>query len=230
MVPRELVSTALGFLHRSVRAGFVGHRPNQLPEDAVPRLRAAIEAALDAAMAAGKDATSPSARFILVTALAEGADRLAATAALARAWQIEAPLPFSITRYAQDFTGGESLSEFEALVRQAAKVIPAPKNDADPEAGYIAAGQAVIRNADFAFIAWNGEEGKGAGGTADVGAQALEAGIPVIWIGVAERQRTKLILPADAVAQKGARAAYLRGALAARFERTERPAALVSAA
>ena len=88
----------------------------------------------------------------------------------------------------------------------------------------------MAKGAELGLIVWNGAASKGDGGTADVAAQILDAGAPVIWIGVAERQRSKLILPPDAIARKGARATYLRGALAARFERTDRPTELQAAA
>jgi nitroreductase len=226
MVPRELASSALGFLHRSIRVAFIGHRPNQLPEEALARVRAAIEAALESLEAAGKEAASRNVKFVLVTALAEGADRIAAEVALARGWALEAPLPFSIERYEKDFSAPDSIAAFQGLLKKAEKVRPAPQNDAKPELAYAAAGRAVIRGADAALIVWNGDDGKGPGGTADMAARALRAGAPVVWIGVAARQRSKLIMPEATAERRGARATYMRGALAARFERTERPASL----
>jgi len=216
----------LALLHRPVRIAIAGHRPDQLPGDAVPRVRAAIESALDSLIAAGKEATSKHARFVLVSALAEGADRIAAEAALARGWTLEAPLPFSIPRYETDFADEASVAAFHALLKRAAKVTPAPANDDRPEIAYGAVGALVAKGVEVGIVVWNGAPAKGEGGTADVGAQILDAGAPLIWIGVAERQRSKLIMPAEARARKGARATYLRGALAARFERAERPAEL----
>jgi hypothetical protein len=229
MVSGQLGSL-LQLLNRPVRVAATGHRPNQLPEEAVARVRAALDSALDSILAAGKEAAGKNARFTLVSALAEGADRLAAEAALARGWTLEAPLPFSIERYEKDFPNQDSIDAFHTLLKQAAKVIPAPANDDKGDLGYAAVGKAVARGAEIGLIVWNGAAAKGEGGTADVAAQLLDAGAPVIWIGVAERQRSKLILPADAVARKGARATYLRAALAARFERTDRPAEIQAAA
>lgn len=225
MVAGQL-ETLLGFVQRPIRVAVAGHRNNQLPPDALPRVRAATESALDTIQAAGREATHKKARFVLVSALAEGADRIAAEAALARGWTLEAPLPFSVERYEKDFADSESVAQFQALLKQAARVKPAPKNDENADAGYASVGKAIAQGADIGLIIWNGEAPKGEGGTADVAARILESGAPIVWVGVAERQRSKLILPHDDQAKKGARALYLRGALSARFEKTERPAAL----
>jgi hypothetical protein len=225
MVAGQL-ETLFGLLQRPIRVAATGHRNNQLPPDALPRVRAAVESALDSIQAAGREATRKNARFLLVSALAEGADRIAAEAALARGWALEAPLPFSIARYEKDFADAESVEQFQALLKQAAKVKPAPKNDDKGDVGYADVGKAVAQGAEIGVIVWNGEAAKGEGGTADVAAHILDAGAPIIWIGVAERQRSKLILPDDGKAKKGARALYLRGALSARFEKADRPAAL----
>ena len=214
------------YLHGPIRVAVAGHRLNQLPEEAIPRVKAAMAAALDSIQAAGREATHKGAKFVLMSALAEGADRIAADAALARGWSLVAPLPFSISRYEKDFADPASVAHFQALVKQADKVKPAPKNDANADAGYTAVGKAIAKGADIGVIVWNGEGAKGEGGTADVGARMLDAGAPLIWIGVAERQRSKLLLPDDSDARRGSRALYLRGALAARFEKADRPDSL----
>jgi hypothetical protein len=228
MVPGQLGSL-LARLHRPIRIAVAGHRPNQLPGEARAQVRAALEAAFDAIKAAGVEVAGKHARFVVVSALAEGADRMAAEAALAREWAIECPLPFSIERYEKDFATPESVAEFQALMKRAAKVTPAPANDQNDEAGYASVGDAVSKSAEIGVIVWNGEAAKGKGGTADVASKILESGAPVLWIGVAERQRSKLVLPAEDVAKKGTRALYLRSALAARFEKTERPAEMRTA-
>jgi hypothetical protein len=218
------VESLLAKLHRPIRIAVSGHRPNQLPEESLPRVKAALTSAFDSIASAGAEIAGKGTRFVLVSALAEGADRLAADAALARDWTLEAPLPFSVDRYEQDFATPESVNEFQRLLKSAAKVAPMPKNDAEPEAGYAAVGAALAHGADLGIVIWNGQAAKGEGGTANVGALVLDQGAPVLWIGVGERQRSKLILPSGHNEKKGARAMYLRGALAARFERIERPA------
>lgn len=226
MVARQLTSAVLGSLHRPIRVAFIGHRPDQLPQEALPRVEPAIETGLESLEEAGAEAASRGVKYTLVTALAEGADRIAAAAAHARGWTLEAPLPFSVERYEQDFSTPDSVAAFRKLLKQAARVRPMRRYDKTPAAGYAAAGRAMIRDADAALIVWNGQSGSGPGGAADIAARALQAGAPVVWIGLAGRQRAKLILPEAGDARKGVRATYMRGALAARFQRTERPAAL----
>ncbi len=97
-------------------AGITGHRPNRLAPNAAGRIAAGVDAAL--AALGPPDA--------LVTALAEGADRIAARAALARGWRLVAPLPFPAEDYAADFAEPASRAEFDALLARAQVEICGP--------------------------------------------------------------------------------------------------------
>ena len=71
-----------------------GHRPNRLAADQWPRLTRQLGEVM-----AELEAVHARRRFALLSGLAEGADRLAADAALARGWALIAKLPFSRARY-----------------------------------------------------------------------------------------------------------------------------------
>ena len=47
---------------------------------------------------------------------------------------------------------------------------------------YLQAGRAVVRHADILLAVWDGEPARGVGGTAEVVAEALNRGAPVVWI------------------------------------------------
>jgi hypothetical protein len=53
----------------------------------------------------------------------------------------------------------------------------------------------IVEAADIVVVVWTGTAAKGAGGTADAVAFALELGRPVLWINPADRGRERLILP-----------------------------------
>ena len=106
--------------------GVTGHR--DLRDADVPRLEREV-----AAIIAGlrrdflsNDAETP---IIILSALAEGADRLVARVALAQGARLIAPLPMPLEEYRQDFEPGlkqGNIAEFEALFAQAiaAPVMP----------------------------------------------------------------------------------------------------------
>lgn len=203
------------FSSRELAVGAVGHRPNLIPEKLRADVAARQATALGAIEKAGHE--SGAKKFVLISALAEGADRYAAEAALARHWALESPLPFSVKRYEKDFDEKASVKQFRALKKKARKVHPMPENDDNERAAYGAVGRAVADASDVVLCVWNGEAAKGPGGTAHVVALALAQGKPVVWLGV-QPGPAHLISPTKKAAAKGKSAAALREALAAAFE------------
>lgn len=190
---------------RRVAAGVTGHRLNQLPEPDRPRLQRALGRALDAIeAAAAKAARRAPVAMTMVSALAEGTDRYAAYAALARDWRLVAPLPFRTGRYLKDFETPESKAEFRALLARSKAVEP------DGRGSYLAVGLMLLERSDVMIALWNGAPPKGPGGTADVAARALEKGTPVLWIPVEARRPVRLIAPHRSARKGSWRAAFHR--------------------
>ncbi|MFI5016133.1 MAG: DUF4231 domain-containing protein [Hyphomicrobiales bacterium] len=188
--------------------GITGHRPNKLPAEAAARVEsqlAAVFAAIDAACAARRvqDARlyqQMPHRVRLVSGLAEGADQIAVEAMPAN-WEAMAVLPFARLRYEEDFVtkdeNGKIMTDHRAelaaaLQRCAAVVELADTSDGAP-AAYARAGAFVLRQIDVLVAIWDGAEAAGKGGTAEVVAQALEGGVPVVWIASAHDQAPRLI-------------------------------------
>ncbi|MDE8349464.1 MAG: hypothetical protein POG74_08280 [Acidocella sp.] len=85
----------------------------------------------------------------LMSPLAEGADRLAAKAALALGYQLEAPLPFTQHEYERDFP--TSVMKFRNLLAQAAPHIlelGGARGD-EENRSYEAVGRLVVRNCNL---------------------------------------------------------------------------------
>lgn len=142
--------------------GVTGHRKLA---DSV-RVAARIDEALD------KIALEAPSRLVVLSPLAEGADRLVAERVLARGGaELEAVLPLSEAEYESDFDTAASKSEFRSLLSRAKAIhrLPAP---ASREEAYAAAGRFVVDHCDVLIAVWDGKAGDGPGGTADIVAYA----------------------------------------------------------
>lgn len=175
----ELLQTRLGWrIQRECYIGVTGHRPHRL-DVTDEQVLAAIDSALESIMERHPDRT-----FILVSPLAEGADRMLARAALDQyhmALQVPLPLPFEL--YRTDFESEASLDEFKALVGRAefyfelpmrfgnASMLAARMDGNVNEARdhqYALAGAYIAQMCDEMIAIFDGGEANGKGGTADV--------------------------------------------------------------
>ena len=166
-----------GQLPFSLRIGVTGHR--QLPDPAalLPAVRTAIQGLIERFLGPGAEPA-----LLVVSALAEGADRLVATEVLAGPdATLEASLPLPPGEYLGDFTGDASKAEFNDLLGRAASVWLARPGASRDEA-YERAGRHVVDRADVLIALWDGEPPRGRGGTATIVAYAREQGVPVAWV------------------------------------------------
>jgi hypothetical protein len=146
--------------------GVSGHR-DLVPAD-IPELRRQIEIVFDSFGAAYSNRS-----FELLSPLAEGADRLAAEAALSRGIQLAVPLPMAQSDYEQDFTADESLAEFRRMLGAATthwELGPggvANLSDAEKRnQRYAAVGEYIARRSHLLILLWDGLASEKIGGTA----------------------------------------------------------------
>lgn len=174
----------------AISVGVVGHRPNRLPSDptgslslAVSRALGLIKAAVDSARARHADVFAHDPPILdLVTALAEGSDRIGAEAGVEQGYRLNVALPFEPATYERDFPTEDSRKAFRDLLDRAANVLVLPGERAQPEAAYEMAGRAVIDNADIIVAVWDGGPSGGRGGTKEMIDLALSRGHPVLVI------------------------------------------------
>ncbi len=152
-----------------VMLGVTGHRVLKAP---VEVLRDAIRKECRALRK-----SYPHSPFVILSGLAEGADRLVVDVAIA---ELEAPLiailPMPAEDFAADFPSDASKREFFALVERARSVItaPVPAGDAWRTPGeprnelYAWAGARVAEQSQVLFALWDGQGPRGTGGTAHV--------------------------------------------------------------
>lgn len=182
-----------------LRLGVTGHRLNVLRPHHLEPLRARVDETL-ARIASAVNAASPprdeeAPPVCLVTAIAEGADRIAAWSALDQRCALECWLPFDRNEYEQDFLTMESRREFRQLLKLADVVEELPgSRDAEQDA-YADVGSAVRKQSHLLLAIWDGEEARGRGGTAEVVREALDERIPVIWIHSEPSKGVRLLWP-----------------------------------
>ncbi len=179
----------------AIRVGVTGHRLSRLDPAHMGRINAEIDAILDAIADGVAAAHQKYAReyandaplLYLVSALADGADTLAAQRALDRGWRLLAPLPFVKKDYARDFAPAD-LEKLDALLARAEAVaeLDGARQGTDlEERAYLQAGMVMVHQSDFIIAVWDGEEARGLAGTAKIKEEALAAGKRVVWVNAA---------------------------------------------
>ncbi|WP_118858188.1 DUF4231 domain-containing protein [Sphingomonas mesophila] len=178
----------------ALTVGVTGHRLAALDPERRPALTAEIGAILDLieqallgfqARVAGTGAFAPGAPTItLASPLADGADQIAAQAALERGWRLQAVLPFMREDYARDFVHEDPAQSYADLLGRSDCVLELPGDRSDEPAAYLLAGRAVVAHCDLMIALWDGAPPRGRGGTAEVVEHAIVEGVPVIHVPV----------------------------------------------
>jgi len=148
-----------------LRVGITGHRSVGKDDTTViDAVRRALDL-IDERRRTGTDATPVD--LTVVSALAEGADRLVAWHAMLRGASLEVVLPLPRDDYLADFISEESKDEFRALLEHAAAVTELAAARKREEA-YERAGRAVVDRSDIIVALWDGRAAQGRGGTAEI--------------------------------------------------------------
>jgi hypothetical protein len=210
--------------------GVTGHRQEALPPECVARLPGQIRDALQllmrgaAAVHAGSaDCFAPGEpRFMFISPLADGADQIAAEAALELGFSLQAVLPFARDDYRNDFGGDDVAERFDALIGKAEHVLELPgSRDREPKA-YMMVGRATVAHCDVLIAVWDGLPARGHGGTAEVVQLAMKRGTPVVHLPVDGETPARLLWSAfdPVVVTEGPQATAERPFDAAHVEQT----------
>lgn len=175
-----------------VNIGVTGHRAGVLTAPLVRTLRPVVytvfrelrEATLRLQESEAEFCSLTEARLRLHTPLATGADQIAAICARSSGYFVRALLPFEPTEYRKDFADGEELDGFEQALAAADEIVALPGDRSDLEGAYVLVGESLVGTADVVIAIWDGEEGRGPGGTAHVVELALQSSVPVIHIDI----------------------------------------------
>ncbi len=161
-----------------LRIGVTGHR--FLAE--IEKLAMAIDAVL---IQLAK--SSPGRPFTVISALAEGADRLVVERILRYpAAKLVVVLPLHTAEYLKDFETPASRAAFEALLNQADNVYTLPEFTSR-EAAYEAGGRYVLEHCDVLIAVWDGQAAQGQAGTGQIVEAARQRGLPLAWVHAGNR-------------------------------------------
>lgn len=175
-----------------VNIGVTGHRAGVLTAPLVRTLRPVVytvfrelrEATLKLQESEAEFCSLTEARLRLHTPLATGADQIAAICARSSGYFVRALLPFEPSEYRKDFADGEELEGFEQALAAADEIVALPGDRSDLQGAYVLVGESLVTTADVVIAIWDGEEGRGPGGTAHVVELALQNSVPVIHIDI----------------------------------------------
>ncbi len=189
-----------------LRVGVTGHRRGpKLPPEGVASIRQTVDRILAAIAASARNIITTSSgglvdtklELVVVSALAEGADRIVAQAGLAAGYGLDAVLPFARSEYLRDFENAAVREEFEALIARAASVFELDGEREQANRAYEAAGLVMLANCDLLVAIWDQNEAAGMGGTARMVDRAVNEGIPVLLINPDQPARAKLLWAGD---------------------------------
>lgn len=158
-----------------LRLGVVGHRFDKLTHDDIEQLRIPVDLVLTRLDRLRESGTP----LNVITSLAEGTDRLLAAEALARDIPVDVFLPVGRVQFENDFSSDTSRLEYRQLLSRVRSVTE--PSDAE-SGGYHWATERIVELSDVLVAVWDGEPGRGPGGTASAIDSALAADVPVIWL------------------------------------------------
>ncbi|RST31726.1 hypothetical protein HMF7854_13410 [Sphingomonas ginkgonis] len=172
----------------TLAVGVTGHRSGRFAPGAAEQLAGEVGRLLDRLVERGREIARVDAahfapaepRFLLLSALADGADQIVAEAGLERGFELQAILPMPADTYEQTLDGERWTSAFRRLLEQAGRTLEIESSHV--EEGYWLAGRALVAHSDLLIALWDGERGRGKGGTADVVQWAIARGTPVLHL------------------------------------------------
>lgn len=167
--------------------GIVGHR--FLPQPAIEFVAVQCRSLL-------MELREAQGKITAYSAIAEGADSIFATAALALGIPLEIVIPF--TGYENDFENEKALGIYQHLQQVAAHKTILPFNGRSVDA-YYEAMQWVLERSAIVIAVWNGDNSGGRAGTADAVRKIRDAGRSWIHIDVNNCTMSKFLNNRDSV-------------------------------
>ncbi len=161
-----------------LQIGITGHRPNNLPTD----WRVSLTESLRSLFRRLQRLAGPKESTCLLSGFAAGTDLAAVWAQERLEGRTKAILPFSMNEYEKDFEETCELPEFRAALETALTVDELPGLRAKADEAYEAVGRAILEACDVLVAVWDGQPGRGKGGTRHVMDMAIARGIPVIHL------------------------------------------------
>jgi hypothetical protein len=177
------------------RIGIVGHRPNRLKHadhdllcKRLSEQITIVQQEVSSNYSKHKALYSDEPPVIrAISPLAEGVDRMFAKEAISANCELVVVLPFPQAEFENDFQPPSALEEnslgqFRELLGKASTVFQLDGFRGDSSRAYHHAGTVVLNQSDLLIVVWDGERKNQRGGTEETFDDAVERGVPVIWI------------------------------------------------
>ena len=164
---REFRAVAAGDRRETLVVGVTGHRRMRGVDARRAEVRTRLEELRD-----GR-------RIVVLSALAEGADRMVVHLAreIDPAAGLRVALPLEITDYLRDFATPGSRDEFLRLLAGAERFqVVRGDRDHARDAAYERVGRRIVERCDLLLALWDGRESRGRGGTAEIVRYARDQG------------------------------------------------------
>jgi hypothetical protein len=178
-----------------------GHRAEVLREGSVAVLRERIGDVLQrieergrALLAAEPDCFAdrpPQLRF--VSPIADGADQIAAEAALDLGWELQAVLPFERAAYRSSLASEAARERFDELLARSTCLRELPGSPEQSLDAYVMTGRATVAHCDVLIAVWDGLPPRGRGGTGEVVQLALTRGTAIVHVPLAPGGDTRIL-------------------------------------
>jgi len=181
VIAAEAAADPAGRIPLCLRIAVTGHRDLCADDAALTGAVAGALAQIESRLRPGTSATPVG--LAVVSALAEGADRIVAWLALERGASLEVVLPMPPGDYLADFESATSQVDFAALLAQATTITELAWAGERDEA-YERAGRMIVDRSDVVLALWDGRAARGRGGTAEVVSYAEQQGVPVLRVGI----------------------------------------------
>ncbi len=182
----EIVDSKESKKHLTLRIGVTGHR-NLENENLI---RNGVKIGLQCLKEIhDREYPNSTYTFIIISPLAEGADRLVVHEILQMNGYadknctsfLEVIIPMPEQFYIQDFTTLGSVDEFYSLIGKS-RVVKTLDFNGNRDEAFENVGYNVVHSCDVLFVIWNGKKAEGRGGTAEVFEYAKKVGRSYIWI------------------------------------------------
>jgi hypothetical protein len=154
------------------RVGVTGHRrlPSGIRQELGDGVALLLEHVRDTVMEIGRRhatfyAEEGAATLVVVSPLARGADRLVARKAVSLGYELDAPMPYDLTRTDPDIADPTSPAGALYESARAHFILDGLRGDSQ---SYVEVGDRVVSNSDLLIAIWDGRVAAGPGGTEEI--------------------------------------------------------------
>ena len=181
--------------------GVSGHRKEALPTESLDKLTERVRSALALLVDSASAVRAQEARFytddpprlLFISPLADGADQIAARAALELGFELQVVLPFAAAVYRNELADDTSRESFDELLAKASCVLELTGEHEQRIDAYVMAGRATLAHCDVMLAVWDGLPPRGRGGTGEVVELSVVNGTPVLHVPVDPDEPSRLL-------------------------------------